>query len=110
MQADILVLDHDAPGLQRVADIKVLFEIGCRGGEPCAQVCLLAVLGEGDAVHRADIDAGVAFDAQLAVEYRLNIAVQATLGFEIGELVVIAEFDLGPDIVQRHRQSRSGTR
>ena len=27
MQADILVLDHDAPGLQRVADIEVLLEV-----------------------------------------------------------------------------------
>ena len=104
MQADILVLDHDAPGLQRVADIKVLLEIGCRRAEPGAQLCFLAVLGEGDAVHRADIDAGVALDAQLAGEYRLNVAIQAALGFEIGELVVIAEFDLGPDVVQRDRQ------
>ena len=31
MQADILVLDHDAPGLQRVADIEVLLHIESGG-------------------------------------------------------------------------------
>ena len=107
MQADILVLDHDAPGLQRVADIEVLLEIERRGAEPAAQVRLLAVLGEGDAVHRADVDAGVALDAQLAGEDRLNVAIEAALGFEIGELVVIAELDLGPDVLQRDRQIRA---
>jgi hypothetical protein len=30
MQAHILVLDHDAPGLEVVADIEVLGEILCR--------------------------------------------------------------------------------
>src|SRR2546430_12458331 len=41
----------------------------------------LAVVREGDAVHRADVHAGVAFDAQLVGEHRLHVAVQAPLRF-----------------------------
>src|SRR5690349_3829815 len=64
MQADILVLDHDPPGLQRVADVEILPGIGGGSVKPGAQFLFRSVLGEGDAVHRADIDAGVALDAQ----------------------------------------------
>src|ERR1051326_3241461 len=32
-----------------------------------------------------------------------QISTEAALGFEIGELVVIAELDLGPDVLQRDR-------
>src|SRR5471032_1810749 len=46
MQADVFVLHHHPSGLQ-----------------PHPQIGLLAVLGKGDAVHRADIDAGIECDA-----------------------------------------------
>src|SRR5205814_5279147 len=103
MQADILVLDHDAPGLQRIADIEVLPEIERRGHQPAAQVFFGAVFGEGDAIHRADVDAGVAFDAQLAGKDGLHVAIEAPFGFEKCELLVIAELDLDPDVLQRDR-------
>ena len=45
-----------------------------------AQVGFLAVRREADAVHRADVDAGIALDAQLGREHRLHVAVQAALG------------------------------
>src|SRR5262249_17610953 len=63
VQADILVLDHDPPGLQRITDIEILSEIGCRSAKTGAQLRFLAILGKGDAVQRADVDAGIAFDA-----------------------------------------------
>src|SRR5262249_51220273 len=69
MQATVLIFDHDAPGLQRIADIEVLVEVEGGGHQATAQFFFAAVVGEGDAVHRADIDAGVAFDAQLAGEH-----------------------------------------
>ena len=39
----------------------------------------LAVGGEADAVHRADVHAGVALDAQAVAEHGLHVAVQAAL-------------------------------
>ena len=65
VQADVLVLDHHAAGLQRAADVQVLRQVRRRRLQARAQVGLVAVGGEGDAVHRADVDAGVALDAQL---------------------------------------------
>ncbi len=69
--------------------------------QPRAQLGFLAVLREGDAVHRADIDAGVALDAELPGEHGLHVAVQAALRLLEGELVVVAELDLGADVLQR---------
>src|ERR1700691_499705 len=71
MQADILVLEHDAPDLQLVGNIEVLASIHCRRVEPASHLFLRTVIGEGDAIHRADIDAGIALDAERRCEYRL---------------------------------------
>src|SRR5271169_3414241 len=103
MEADILVLDHDPPGLQRIADIEVLFEVEGRGRQPPAQLIFAAVVGEGDAIHRANVDAGIAFDTQLTGKYGLHVAVQAALGLKIAELFVVTEFDLDPDVGERDR-------
>src|SRR5271170_1165750 len=103
MQADILILDHDPPGLQRIADIEVLFEVEGRGRQPPAQLIFAAVVGKGDAIHRANVDAGIAFDTQLTGKYGLYVAVQAALGLKIAELFVVTEFDLDPDVGERHR-------
>ena len=64
-----------------------------RRGQPLAQVGFSAIGGEGDAVHRADIDTGVAFDAFGRVEHGLHIAVQAALRFQEGLLDVEAQLD-----------------
>ena len=80
VQADILVLHHDAAGLEIVGDVKVLSDIGGRGLEAGAQIGLLAVLRKCDAVHRADIDARIAFDAQRGGENGLYVAIEAAIG------------------------------
>ena len=103
MQAHIFVLGHDPAGLQPIADVQILLEVQGRGHQPLAQLVLGAVVGEGDAVHRADVDAGVAFDAELPGEHGLHVAIEAPLGFEIAQLFVIAELDLDPDVRERHR-------
>ena len=72
MQADVLVLDHDAAGLERVGDVEVLGQVQRRRLQPRAQLLLGPVHREGDAVRRADVDAGVALDAQVAREHRLR--------------------------------------
>src|SRR4051812_21473143 len=64
VQAHVLVLHHHAPGLQLPRHVQVLRQVLRRRVQPRAQVRLLAVGRERDAVHRADIDAGVALDAQ----------------------------------------------
>ena len=52
-----------------------------------AQVGFLGVAGEGDAIDRADIDAGVAFDAEIVGEHRLHVAVQAAFRLGVGQLL-----------------------
>ena len=101
MQADVFVLHHHPPGLQAVGDIERLIRMGGGRLEPLPQILFLAILRERDAVHRTDVDAGVAFDAERRGEHRLHVAVQAALRLAERELEVIAEFDLGPDILQR---------
>src|SRR5437764_406383 len=51
----------------------------------------------------ADVDAGVALDAELRGEDGLHVAVEAALGFLERLLEVEAELDLGGDIGQRGR-------
>src|SRR6185437_1450956 len=73
-----------------------------RRGKPRTQLFLLAVFGEGYAIHRADVDARVALDAQLAGEHRLHVAVETAVRFLERELDVEAEFDLRLDVLQGH--------
>src|SRR5258708_21008786 len=101
MQADILVLGHDAAGLEVVADIDVLRRVERRRQQAGAQIFFFTVVGEGDAIHRADVDAGVALHAERAGEHRLHVAVQAPLRLLEGELDVEAQLDLGHDVLQR---------
>src|SRR4051812_19618984 len=101
MQADVFVLYHHAPGLEPVGDIERL--VGTRRGrlQPFPQILFFAVVREGDAIHRADVDAGVTFDAGGRRKYRLDVAVQAALRLAERELDVVAEFDLGADVLER---------
>ena len=101
MQADVLVLHHDAPGLEPFGDIEVLVVMRRGRLQPLPQILFLAILCEGDAIHRADVDAGVAFDAGGRREHGLHVAVQAALRLAERELDVIAELDLGADVLQR---------
>ena len=110
MQAHILVLHHDAAGLQPVLHIEVLRQVDGRRLEPLAQIRFLAVRREGDAVHRADIDAGIAFDAELRGEHRLHVAIQAAMRLAERELDVVAELDLGLDVAQARLPCRAAER
>src|SRR6516165_4035327 len=103
MQTDVFIFDHDPAGLQRIADIEILLAIESGSHQAAAQVLFGAVLGEGDAVHRTDVDAGVALDAQRAGEHRLHVAIETALGLEVAELLVIAELDLDLDVLERDR-------
>src|SRR5436309_122117 len=103
VQAHVLVLRHDLSGLEGPRDVEVLGRIPRRRGEAGAQVRLLAVLGESDAIHRADVHAGVALDAQPVGEHRLHVAVQAPLRFLESGHRIEAELDLDLDVLQRDR-------
>ena len=101
VQAHVLVLHHDACGLQLAGDVEVLRQVLRRSVEASTEVLLFAVLREGDAVHRADVDAGVALDAQLVGEHRLHVAVQAALRFLPRRGDVEAELDFHLHVLQR---------
>ena len=59
------------------------------------------MLFRSDAVHRADIDAGIAFDTQRRGEHGFDIAVKAAAGLRQRQLGVEAEFDLRLDAAER---------
>src|SRR5258708_26910365 len=98
MQADVLILYHHPAGLEPVGDIERLVVMRRGRLQPRPQILFLAILGKADAIHRADVDAGIAFDTGGRGKYGLDIAIQAALGFAECELDVIAEFDLGADV------------
>src|SRR6202011_4921602 len=82
VNTQVLVLHHDTAGLrQRRRDEQRLRQVFGWRLEPRAQIGFRAVLGDRQAIDRTDIDAGVAFDAELRREYRLYVAVQAALHF-----------------------------
>src|SRR5437667_1629965 len=110
VQADVLVLDHHPARLQLPRHVQVLRGVPRRGVEAAAQVGFFAVPREADAVHRADVHAGVALDAQPVGEHRLHVAVQAALGFLEAGGGVETELDLDLDVLQRDRLVLPGNR
>src|SRR5919198_1213641 len=78
-----------------------LRRVGGRRDEAPAQIRLFAVLREGDAVHRADVDASVALDAKAIGEDGLHVAVQAALRFLPRGGDVEAELDLRLHVLER---------
>jgi hypothetical protein len=65
-----------------------------------AQLRLVGIVREGDAVHRADVDAGITLDAQIVGEHGLHVAVQAALRLTGTELAVEAQLYLHLDVRQ----------
>ncbi len=64
MDAKVLVFKHESFGLgQRSGREQILSQIDRRSGKPPAQLLFIAIAGDGQAQQRADVDAGVAFDA-----------------------------------------------
>lgn len=101
MQADILVLHHHAPGLEVAGHIEILVRMQRGCFQALTEIAFLAVVREGDAIHRTDVDAGIALDAERGREHGLDVAVQAAMSFAQRQLDVIAELDLGADVLQR---------
>src|SRR5579863_4428542 len=103
VQADVFVFHHHSSGLQFGRDIEVLrLPMQRRRGQPLPQLGFRPILGETDAVHRANINASVAFDALWRFEDRLHVTVQAAFGFEESLLEVETEFDLHAHVSGRH--------
>src|SRR5580658_4785756 len=104
MQADVFVLGHDTAGLEQAGDIDVLREILRRRLQSLTQIDFLAIGREGDAIHRADVDAGVALDTELIGEDGLGIAIETALRLFEGELGIEPQLDLGADVAESQRQ------
>ena len=66
-----------------------------------AKIRFFAIFREGYAIHRADIDASVAFDALWRIEYGLHVAVQAALRFEKRLPPVEPELHFNIDVFER---------
>src|SRR4051812_40974392 len=105
MDAHVLVLDHHAPGLRQGSrDVEVLGSVGRRHRQAGPQGVLVRVRRDGQAVDRADVDAGIALDAQLVAEHRLHIAVQATLDLAGGLLRIEAQLDFQAQLLEALRE------
>src|SRR5688572_25911734 len=59
VQADVFVLDHHPQRLQWLGHVQVLLGVERRRGQARAEFVFFAVGGKGDAVGRADVDAGI---------------------------------------------------
>src|SRR5690348_18301397 len=100
MQADVFVLGHHATGLDGLRHVQILLDVFRRCSEARAQIGFLAVGGERDAIHRAHIHAGVAFDADILREHRLHVAIQAALRLLPRGLHVEAQLDFLLDALE----------
>src|SRR4029077_19876743 len=76
-----------------------------RGGQQSSpEVGLLAILRDGQALDRADVDARVALDAQRRSEDRLDVAVEAALNLARRLLSREPDLYLGADALESSRQ------
>src|SRR5580704_13011594 len=101
VHAQVLVLHHHAPGLRQAGrHVQELGEVLRRGLETRAQVGLGTVVSNGEAVDRADVDAGVALDAQLRAEHGLHVAVEAALHLLLHLLGGEAELHLDVELLE----------
>src|ERR1700676_2175038 len=101
MHTDVLILDHDPRRLrQRRRDEQRLREIGGRRRQAGAQLRLRAVLRDGEAIDRTNVDAGIALDAELRREYGLDIAIQAALNLESRLFGRESELHLDVDLLE----------
>ncbi len=92
MHADVLVLHHHSTGLgERLGHEELLIEVGGGRQEAAAQVSLVAIAGDGEALHGTDVEAGVALDAQGRREGRLDVTVETALDFASGLFCAEAE-------------------
>src|SRR6185437_12411523 len=80
VHAEIFVLGHEASGLLQCRGYEQrLRRLERRHAQARLQLLLVVRGGDGQAVHRADVDEGIALDAQLRLEDGLHVAVQAAL-------------------------------
>ena len=79
------------------------------------QIFFFAVFGDRQAIDRADVETGIAFDAQIGREYGLHVAIQAALDFLDRLLDRKPEFDFDIEFLEallevdvRHQPREAG--
>src|SRR5207302_3271068 len=101
MDTEVLVLEHEALRLrQRTRGENVLLLVQRGHGQSLPERRLLSVLGDGEALQRADVDASVTLDAEPVGEDRFDVAVQAPLDFSRRLLRREAELDLDVEALE----------
>src|SRR5690606_7780467 len=101
VHAQVLVLDHHASRLlERRRHEERLLGLEPRRLERALELGQLGVLGDREAIDRADVDARVALDAELGREHRLQVAVQAPLDLRRDLLRGEAELDLDVELAE----------
>ena len=101
MKAEIFIFDHDPRSWECFGNIEVLrLWVQAWRQKVLSKLRLLAVLGERNTVHRADIDAGIAFDAFRRVEYGLYVAVKTALCLKKGQAPIEPELYFDIDVFE----------
>src|SRR5678816_1204384 len=105
VQTDVLVLDHEAAGLLEWPRREQRL-LGVQRGQlhVRAQLLLVSIRDDREAVHRADVNAGIALDAQRVGEMRLHVTVETALDFVSGLLSCEPQLDLSIETLEPRRQ------
>src|SRR5690349_8610023 len=101
VQAYIFIFHNHAPGLELAGHIQILRRIQRLRRKVKAQIRFLTVARERDAVHRTNVHARIAFDADVLREHGLDVAVEAALRFLPRRFRIEAELDFELDALQR---------
>ena len=105
MHADVFILHHQPSGLrQGRGRVQVLRQIDGGRRQPRAQFLFGSVARDRQALHRTDIDAGVAFNALRRHEHRLHVAVQTALHFARGLFRIEAQLHLDAEFLKTLHQ------
>ena len=69
-----------------------------RRRQPRSQIRLIAILCDRQAINRANVDAGIALDAELCRKHRLDVAVETAFDLLDRLLGCETEFDLDVEL------------
>src|SRR5579884_2152311 len=105
MDTEVFIFHHQAPGLrERRGRVERLVVIQRGRGEALPQFLFVAIARDGEAEHRADVDAGIALDAARRSEDGLDVAVQTAQDFARGLLGAEAEFHFDVQLLEAARE------
>jgi len=101
MYAKIFIFNHHASGLRQATGYEeILFVVLGRSRQAGPQIEFVAILGDSEAVDRANIEAGITLNAKFGSKFSLDVAIQAALDFLDRLLNREAQFDFDVELLE----------